>query len=50
MAIFDEIKTGLNEAIEFERGNLSAKTTKLTIEPVAKFEPSEIKKSEIIPV
>ena len=44
MAIFDEIKTGLNEAIEFEKGNLSAKTTKLTIEPVAKFEPSEIKK------
>lgn len=43
MAVFDEIKRGLNEAIEFEKGNLNAKTTKLTIEPIARFEPSEIK-------
>lgn len=44
MAIFDEIKAGLNEAIEFEKGNLNAETTKLTIEPVAKFKSNEIKK------
>lgn len=43
MSIFDEIKTGLNEAIEFEKGNLKAKTTTLYIEPVAVFDASEIK-------
>ncbi len=43
MSVFDEIKTGLNEAIEFEKGNLKAKTTTLSIEPVAVFEASEIK-------
>ncbi len=43
MSVFDEIKTGLNEAIEFEKGNLKAKTTTLSVEPVAVFEASEIK-------
>ncbi len=44
MGLFDEIKAGLNEAIEFEKGNLGARTTKLTVEPVATFAPAEIKK------
>ncbi len=43
MGLFEDIKTGLNEAIEYERGNLKAKTTKLTIAPLAVFEPSDIK-------
>lgn len=43
MALFDDIKTGLNEAIEYEKGNLKAKTTTLSIAPVATFEPGEIK-------
>lgn len=43
MSVFEDIKTGLQEAIEFEKGNLKAKTTKLTIEPIASYEPSEIK-------
>lgn len=30
MSVFDEIKEGLGEAIEFEKGNINAKTTKLT--------------------
>lgn len=43
MGLFDDIKTGLNEAIEYEKGNLKAKTTTLTIEPVGEFSSSEIK-------
>lgn len=37
MNLFDEIKIGLNEAIEYEKGNLKAKTTTLSVEPVEKF-------------
>lgn len=43
MGVFDDIKAGLGEAIEYEKGNLKAKATKMTIEPVAVFEPGEIK-------
>lgn len=43
MNLFDEIKIGLNEAIEYEKGNLKAKTTTLSVEPVEKFTSSEIK-------
>ncbi len=43
MSLFDDIKTGLNEAIEYEKGNLKAKTTSMSIEPVERFTSSEIK-------
>ncbi len=43
MAVFDDIKTGIGEAIEFEKGNLKAKTITLTISPVCTFDPEEIK-------
>ncbi len=43
MCIFDDIKTGLNEAIEYEKGNLKVKTTTITIAPVVIFAPIEIK-------
>lgn len=43
MSLFDEIKTGLNEAIEYEKGNLKAKTTTLSIEPVGRYTSTEIK-------
>ncbi len=43
MALFDDIKTGIGEAIEFEKGKLKAKTTTLTISPVRRFAPEEIK-------
>ncbi len=43
MSLFDEIKTGLNEAVEYEKGCLKAKTTTLSIEPVSVFISSEIK-------
>lgn len=43
MAIFDDIKTGLEQAIEYEKGNIKAKTTVLSISPVDVFSPAEIK-------
>ena len=43
MSLFDDIKTGLGQAIEYEKGNLKAKTTKLTVEPVESFQPDEIR-------
>ncbi len=43
MALFDDIKSGLDEAIEYEKGTLKANTVTLTISPVCRFEPSEIK-------
>lgn len=43
MAIFDDIKTGLEKAIEYEKGNLNARTVKLSVQPVDSFSPDEIR-------
>lgn len=43
MSVFNDIKSGLNEAIEYERGNLKAHTRTLSITPVEEFTASEIK-------
>ena len=43
MSVFKQIKTGLEEAIAYERGTLGAKVTKLSVEPVAHYEPAEIR-------
>lgn len=43
MGVFDDIKVGLGEAIAYEKGELKAKTTKLTVMPVDTFDPGEIK-------
>ena len=43
MGIFDDIKTGLEQAIDYEKGNLKANTTVLRIAPVDAFTPGEIK-------
>lgn len=42
-SIFEDIKTGLNQAIEYEQGKLKARTTTLEIAPLATFDSSEIK-------
>lgn len=43
MDLFDEIKTGLNEAIEFEKGNIDAKqsTISATLTDKAKSEAAD---------
>ncbi len=43
MSIFDDIKTGLNQAIDFEKGKGKARATVMTIHPVDQFSPDEIK-------
>lgn len=43
MSVFDEIKIGLNEAIEYEKGNLKANTRTLCITPIEEFTANEIK-------
>ena len=43
MSIFDDIKTGLTEAIEYEKGNLKASTKTITINPIEEFTAKEIK-------
>ncbi len=43
MGIFDDIKTGLEQAIAYEKGELKANKTKLSVIPVDSFSPSDIK-------
>ena len=43
MSAFEQIKTGLEEAIAYERGTLEARVTKLSVKPVAHYDPAEIK-------
>ena len=41
---FEEIKKGLLEAIEFEKGNLSARKSSLKVAPIKNYSSNEIKK------
>lgn len=43
MALYDDIKLGLEQAIQFEQGTLTARTTKLSIAPLPDFSAQDIK-------
>ena len=43
MNVFDSIMTGLNEAVEYEKGTGKARTAKITVAPVPDFTAEEIK-------
>ncbi len=43
MNVFGDIKLGLEQAIEYEKGNLKARTKKLSITPLDTFSSDEIK-------
>ena len=43
MSVFEEIKAGLNEAIDYEKGNLKTNARTLSITPIEKFTANEIK-------
>lgn len=43
MSAFDKIELGLEEAIAYEKGELPAKVTKLSIIPVEKYKADDIK-------
>ena len=42
-SIFEDIKPGLEQAIEYEKGNIKARKTTITIAPVDTFTAQEIK-------
>ncbi len=42
--LFEDLKTGLAEAIDFEKGNSSAKITIYSIDPVREYTNKEIKR------
>lgn len=44
MTAFDKIKKGLEEAIDYEKGKLNAKTTVLSVMPTDSFVPEEIRR------
>lgn len=41
--LFDDLREGLQEAIDYEKGNCRAKTTSFMIEPVKRYSNKEIK-------
>ena len=43
MGVFDDIKLGLEQAIEYEKGNIKARKTTLSIMPLDVFTATEIK-------
>lgn len=47
MSVFDDIKTGLNEAIKYEKGNLKASAKALSVTPIEEFTASEANCSNI---
>ena len=44
MSLFDELKQGLQDAIDFEDGKLSAPVRRASVSPVVHYSPSDIKK------
>lgn len=44
MTLYEEIKLGLQQAIEYEKGNLKARKTTLSIAPLETFTSIEIKR------
>lgn len=43
MNVYESIIQGLNEAVEFEKGNVKARTAKCTVTPVPDLTSAEIK-------
>lgn len=43
MNVYESIMQGLNEAIEYEKGNIKAKTTRLSVAPLPDIESTDVK-------
>ena len=43
MNVFDSIMTGLQEALDYEEGKVSARTTKISVEPLPELTAADIK-------
>jgi putative transcriptional regulator len=42
-SVYDSIMTGLQEAVNYENGNISARKVKVTVLPLPKFTPDDIR-------
>jgi putative transcriptional regulator len=47
MSLFDDIKTGLEQAIEYEKGNLKARTVKVRMKPLNDFTAKDVRNIRI---
>lgn len=43
MNVYDGIMQGLQEAVDYNKGNINARTQTMSVDPIPKFEASEIK-------
>lgn len=43
MSVYNSIIKGLNEAIDFEQGNITARVSKCTVNPVPDYDATEIR-------
>ncbi len=41
MGVFDKIKTGLEEAIAYEQGTPEAKSRKMTVQPISRYDAKD---------
>lgn len=46
-SLYDDLVTGLNQAIEIKKGNLTGRKTTLTIEPVIEYNNEDVKRIRI---
>jgi putative transcriptional regulator len=46
-SLFEDIKIGLEQAIEYEKGNLKANTVKLKMKPLTDFSAKEVREIRI---
>ncbi len=43
MSVYESILQGLNEAVEYQKGKINARTAKCTVNPAPEFDADEIK-------
>ena len=43
MTLYKDMIVGLQEAVEYEKGNLKLRTVKVSLKPVKRFEAAEVK-------
>lgn len=43
MSVYESILQGLNEAVEYQKGKIDARTAKCTVNPAPEFDADEIK-------
>lgn len=43
MSVYESIMQGLNEAVEYEKGNIKAKTAKFSVAPLPDIESTDVK-------